>query len=276
MRRWFLCLCLIGLSCGADAADFGAPPLRGSYGPEARPYGRWSGLYGGGQIGYGTAEMDFTGAFNGVNIFDSSTAFTSALGSVSSWAAFGSDRPAAISYGAFVGFNSQWEDAVLGVEVNYNHTSLKGQSSDSRCYSEFADPQCSGPLSVSGTDYNATVNATASARLTDYATFRARAGWAYGNIMPYAMAGVALGRVETTRTATATATEVSGGPGQLSAAQSVASTRYPWGFMAGAGIEFLLLPNVFVRAEYEFVRLENVTNIDLDLNTVRFGAGVRF
>jgi outer membrane immunogenic protein len=275
MRRWFVSLCLLGLSPAAYAADFGTPRAPSAFGPPAPFHGRWSGLYGGGQIGYGTARMDFRNAFDSSNIFDSTDPFTGPLGSVSDWAVFGSDKPSAVSYGAFIGFNSQWEDAVIGVEFNYNHTSLKGSASDSICYHE-TDPACGLPRTLGDSnDYNVTINAAASAHLTDYATFRARAGWAYGDILPYVMVGLAVGRVETVRTATATG-ELVGGGGNFVHTESAANTRYPWGYAAGAGIDFLLWPNVFVRGEYEFVHLNNATNIDLDLHTARVAVGLKF
>jgi outer membrane immunogenic protein len=275
MRRWFFLLLLIVLPSGVDAADYGVPALRGPFVPQAPYYGRWAGFYGGGQVGYGATRMDFGKAFDTVNIFDPSNPFTAPLGSVSTWATFGTDHPAAISYGGFVGYNSQWGDAVLGVEVNYNHTSLRGQSSASQCYSD-TDPLCLTEITLGdNNDYNVTVNATASARITDYATFRARGGWAAGNFMPYAMIGLAVGRVEIARTATATGALVGGG-GDFVAVESSGGTRYPWGYSAGVGIDVLLLPNVFVRAEYEYVTLRSVMSMDLAINAGRIGAGVKF
>jgi hypothetical protein len=38
-------------------------------------------------------------------------------------------------------------------------------------------------------NYDATVSANASIKITDLATFRARGGWSAGNFMPYAFAG---------------------------------------------------------------------------------------
>jgi opacity protein-like surface antigen len=37
----------------------------------------------------------------------------------------------------------------------------------------------------------------------------------------------------------------------------------------------LLTPNVFVRGEYEFIQLPNVKAVNVNVNTVRFGAGVK-
>ena len=274
MRRCFLALCLIGLSSHAVAADLDWP-LRGPARtlPDA-PH--WGGLYVGGQFGYGAGQMDFGNAFNSLDVFSSANTFTAPLGRVSSWATFGTNSPGAINYGGFFGYNSTWEDAVLGVEINYNHFGLRGSATSSRCYSD-TNPQCSSAAIVLGDDnsYDVTVNATAAARVTDYATFRGRAGWAYGSIMPYAMVGLAVGRVETTRFASASGTPTGAGTAFVTT-EGEENTRYVWGVSAGVGVDFMLMSNLFARAEYEFVQLNSVLGKSIEFNTIRVGVGAKF
>jgi opacity protein-like surface antigen len=280
MRRWILSLCLVGLSSGAFAGDLGLPPLRGSsaYDPAAPLYDRWSGFYAGGHFGYGNINADLTDAFDALNVFSSSNSFTAPLGAVSAWAAFGINDKTASSYGGFFGYNSQWDEAVLGVEINYNRTSLRASQTSSRCYSD-VNLQCAPAITLGdGNSYDVAVDATASARIVDYATLRGRAGWAYGNIMPYAMVGLAFGWVETSRTATASGTPtVPPGTGTaFTTIEGEVRTRYAWGFVGGLGVDVLLLPNVFLRAEYEYLDLDSVANIALNVSTVRAGIGVKF
>jgi outer membrane immunogenic protein len=271
MRRWCIAFCLIGLASSASAGEFEMPVLRGStpFIPAPPRYTRWSGFYAGGQFGYSTAHADFTSAFDSLNVFDPSNRFTAPFGSVSSWAALGRTDQDAGSYGGFFGYNAQWEDAILSAEVNYNHSSLSTTASDSQCYSD-TNLQClrNSITLGDGNSYDATVDATATARITDYATFRGRAGWAFRNFMPYAMFGLAVGRVETTRTATATGTPIAAGSAFV-ATEGDARSRYSWGYTVGGGFDFLLLSNVFLRAEYEFIHLNPVADIKLDIGTAR-------
>jgi opacity protein-like surface antigen len=44
----------------------------------------------------------------------------------------------------------------------------------------------------------------------------------------------------------------------------------------GAGLDFALTRNFFVRAEYEYVYFSPVAGLRLDINTVRVGAGIKF
>src|SRR5262249_59405953 len=94
------------------------------------------------------------------------------------------------SYGGFIGYNSQWENVVLGIEANYNHTSFAAVRPGSL------------NLNISpgnGLIYHTTVDGGVSLQLTDYGTLRGRAGYAMGSFMPYLMAGAAFGRVEINR-----------------------------------------------------------------------------
>src|SRR5207237_1748183 len=94
-------------------------------------------------------------------------------------------------------------EVTLGIEANYTHSSLSKSASDSLSRS-FLD-NTGAPTGHEYT-YDATVAASASVKLSDFATFRARAGWVAGDFMPYGFAGVAVGRANITRSATVTAT----------------------------------------------------------------------
>lgn len=278
MRHWFVFLCLIGLTSGAFAADYELPTLRGSstFVPGVPKYARWDGLYVGGQAGYSFTKPDLTDAFDSTNIFDQTNLFSAPLGSVSGWAVFGKTYPRGVSYGGFVGYNAQFDDALVGLEINYNHSSLQGKSTDSRCHSS-TDPNCFGPVTLGDNNaYNATIEATASTRITDFATFRGRGGWVYRDLLAYAMVGVAVARVESLRSATATGAPVNPGPSPFTITETAQRTYYTWGYMAGVGVDYLLTSTIFLRGEYEFVQLNPVADIRLNINTVRGALGIRF
>src|SRR6266436_8271820 len=64
-----------GWATGAWAADYEPsdfPTLRGStpYVPAPTRHMNWGGFYGGGQVGYGASQMDFSKAGRSINAFD--------------------------------------------------------------------------------------------------------------------------------------------------------------------------------------------------------------
>src|SRR6476620_4339498 len=67
MRRLLIAFALFASVSAASADDFDIPglsTLRGSnpYVPGAPTYTRWSGVYAGGMLGYGSTHFDFSGA----------------------------------------------------------------------------------------------------------------------------------------------------------------------------------------------------------------------
>jgi outer membrane immunogenic protein len=68
-------------------------------------------------------------------------------------------------FGGFLGYNGQWDQLVLGVDVGYKYASVLDASVE-----------------------------TARFKLNDYATVRVRAGYAMGQFLPYALVGAAVGR----------------------------------------------------------------------------------
>jgi outer membrane immunogenic protein len=264
-----------------EPSDF--PTLRGSnpYIPATPRHTNWGGFYAGGQVGYGASYMDFSKAGRSINAFDPNVSFTSPFGSVSTWASLDTDTGKAPTYGAFIGYNWQFDDLILGFEANYSHTNLFGTASATRCYASSPSlPNCSAAITLGdGNDYNATVTATASMRITDYATARLRAGWVVDNVLPYAMVGLAVGRAEISRYATATGTPVNP-PGTgtpfTRTEGTFNSAMLTWGYSAGLGADWLILPDVFVRAEYEFVKFMLVSDFRSQIHNGRLGLGVRF
>lgn len=279
MRRCLVVFCLLAFVTPTSAQDFETPTLRGSspFIPAPPQYTPWAGVYAGGQIGLASADMDLRNAFDSVRIFDPGNLFTAPLGSVSGWATFGQKVVRSTSYGAFVGYNTQWSDAIIGIEANYNRSSLFGSSSDSRCQIN-GNPSCSGAVTLGdGNAYNVNSIATASARITDYGTIRMRGAWAYENFLPFGTIGVAVARAEVIRTATANATPVDPLFGTAFVhTETDRQTRFTWGWSASAGVDYLIMPNVFVRGEYEFIQLNPVANVRLSVSTARIGGGLKF
>ena len=91
-----------------------------------------------------------------------------------------------MGFGGFAGYNSQWDDVVLSLELGYNRTSLSAIPT--------AFP-ISRVTSAGNNAYAATLTGSGSMQMLDYATLRARAGWNIGNFLPYVTAGAAVGRM---------------------------------------------------------------------------------
>jgi opacity protein-like surface antigen len=279
MRRLVVALGLITLASSALAADYELPTLRGSspYVPAPPTYTRWTGFYAGGQVGYSAAHTDFSQVPASLTAFDPTIPFTAPFGLVSAWAELGANTSSAASYGAFIGFNTQWDELVLSFEANYNHTSLSTSSSDTRCYNSAVALLCQGNITLGdGNTYTATVVATGAMQVTDYGTFRFRAGWAYENVLPYAMVGIAVGRALTSRFATATGTPTGAGTAFTTTEGHVDTSMLVWGYSAGLGFDWLILPSVFLRGEYEYVSFFKVSTMRTDIHTGRVAAGFRF
>jgi outer membrane immunogenic protein len=295
-RTSALALLAVMLCSTADGADYSSPPplpdysLRGSDTPIARTptFARWEGFYFGGQYGRSFGSADFSsGTSSMVSYILSNTELQNL---VSSWATLPKGSSTAQSYGGFAGYNVQWGEVITGLELNYNHLSYRSGAADSL-----------GPIQVAGANlpdgstvlYNVTVASTASVAIHDILTTRARFGWVYNNLLPYGFAGVAVGRADVARTASVTGTKSTQAPadpvtgivpppvvGPLNLPRNPQSQAqdgmFAWGFTAGLGLEVGLLPNVFLRAEWEFVQFPNISDMRVTMNSVRAGIGVKF
>src|SRR5438128_2523048 len=134
MRRQVVAVALIGFATGAFAADYETdfPTLRGStpYIPAPPRHTNWSGSYAGGQAGFGISGMNL----GRTTVYGPTDPFLAPLPNASTWALFGTDHPKAGNFGAFIGYLAQWDDVVLGVELNYNRTRLFGASSAAQSF----------------------------------------------------------------------------------------------------------------------------------------------
>jgi len=223
-RASVVALALIMLSpVTAAAADLG-DTLRGSLPNFVNPSSaiRWDGVVFGGQLGYANLSADFTDSTSAPGLLPRSSTTNSA------------------TYGAFLGYNTQWDDIILGVDVGYNRPS-------------------SMTLSTSGS------GATGALRLDDYGTLRGRAGYTLGQFLLYGFVGGAVGRMDYAIT-----------PATAASQTASRDNAYSFGVTAGLGIDVAILPNVFLRAEYEYIAFSPVGQIRSSTNTGRVGVGLRF
>jgi outer membrane immunogenic protein len=266
MRCVIACLAVLGFAPQAPAADLGV--LRGSdvYGPGEASYYDWSGFYFGGQVGYANVQADFGGGTSSLvaNMLRNTTLEDEAH--VSEWTVLGSADVRDVNYGGFVGYNSQWENVILGIEANYNRISASVSDSDS----------LRRIVSAGGDIYDVTVTSEAALRITDYGTLRGRAGWVLGRFLPYATLGFAMGRVEATRSASVIAFDAPTGAAYVPLYSTETKAVYAIGYAAGAGIDVAVLPNVFLRAEVEWLQFTNLPDEKANITTGRVAAGMKF
>ena len=119
LRAGLAALALILMApAGAVAADM-PEFLRGSFTPSST---RWDGFYFGGQAGKTFGSADFGNADN--SLVSYMLANTELQSIVSNFTTLPKGSTGSPSYGGFVGYNWQWDDVVLGGELNYNHMSI--------------------------------------------------------------------------------------------------------------------------------------------------------
>lgn len=260
----------------AHAADLGDSWLRGSmpaYG-ESEPTGAWGGFYIGVQGGYSNANVDF-GTANGSQIaYILRNLAVEQERRISGATVLPERDVRGGNYGFLVGYNTQWEDVVLGVELGYTRLNLDATASDSNRF---------WTATTNGYTYNVGLESSAQVKLTDYLTFRGRAGYDLGNFLPYATLGLAVGRADVTRSAnvylcedTTGSTPPACAAGLYGSASERKKDTYALGIAAGVGLDILLTENLFLRGEYEYVRFGSFENVNADLHTVRGAVAAKF
>src|SRR5262249_40157114 len=247
-------------SCPTSAADYelpDLPTLRASspFVPAPPTFTRWSGFYAGGQVGYGDAHVEFS---RSTQQLLQSVLRELALESeqhVSLWKVLGPGGKSGASLGGFVGYNSQWDDIILGVDLTYSKTSFKAVSPviadqsphdsgrqrlrrDGLWFREHENPRLGlGALSrrLGRRQLDALCDSRTRVRPPDI-----------------------------TRSATATGEENPPDPPQTCATDVTPPICVPFtftkgeekrnawlfGWTVGGGLDYLVLPNVFLRAEY--------------------------
>ena len=266
-----------------------APPRR--FVPGSPLYQRWEGVYFGGQVGLTSASIDF--GHGTASLIDYILRNDIVGAHVSGWTTLSKADTNQKTFGGFVGYNSQWDgNLILGVEANYNRVTSGGlgtSASDSMTRLFNDDAQAPAQHHYF---YTATVSSSASAHIVDFATMRARAGFVIDRFLPYAFGGAVVGRVDVMRSATVSynrhdipdsvappAPPITPQPDYNFGPQTRSANKqgvFAYGYTAGLGVDVALLPNVFVRAEWEYVQFFPVEDFKIRLNTGRVGVGIKF
>jgi outer membrane immunogenic protein len=214
----------------AQAAD-PAPMRMPTKAPNmVQPMGSWTGFYIGGNVGYGWGDYgasNATGTIVNTNGGSAPYGFNAVSGNGNG-----------ITAGIQAGYNRQIEQAVLGIEADWQYLDSKASTGNlAIAVPAFIGGNFSGSTSVS-TDW--------------YATFRGRVGYVFGPALLYATGGIAL--AETKLKANATGSIATGvffpiplGPlGSVNASESTVQL----GYAVGGGLEYALGAGWSVKGEY--------------------------
>jgi outer membrane immunogenic protein len=275
LMRWLVCAAALAFAQNAFAADY-TPPPPVTIGPAT--FTRWAGFYFGGQIGYSDAQADFSKASEPLVGYSLRDLELESESMPSSFQVLRNAGANVTGFGGFVGYNSQWQDLILGVEANYTH-------------SPFTIVANSTPISLvvpAGTNTDSVnISATGSLSMTDYGSLRARAGWILGDFLPYAFGGFALGHGSYT-VGTLVSGQQATPPTTLPCVASPTCVNFSfpnstggsgvflYGFSVGGGLDVALTSNFFLRGEFEYVQFAPISNITASISTVRGGAGFKF
>jgi outer membrane immunogenic protein len=271
------CSAVVMASIGsARAADW---PLRGSLEPG---FARWDGWHAGLQAGYANMNTDPGNSTSSLVAFILRNTALQSEFAPSEWTTLAPGTTNSAVYGAFVGYNMQWDNLVLGFDVGYKNPSRLDAGSTESISRRVV-------TSSDNVQHDVTIDANTSLKLVDYATLRARGGYAIGQFLPYAMVGAAVGRFNYSTTVSVSdfltqlplAPSPPGGPLGFAVLTPSTSTAgkdnaFIGGVVAGLGVDWAMTPGLFLRAEWEFIAFASVNGARNNLNTANVGIGLRF
>jgi len=291
MRWVFSTAILLGLASPTLAADLDV--LRGSesvapvvsVGPAT--FTRWSGFYFGGDFSYNFTQGDFSRATQPLLAFSLRNLTLEEEVQPSTIPVLGNGAANAFGGGGFLGYNTQWQDLIIGVEANYTHTNLNATATSSPLAGTSTSP--SRVFSAGAASYNVALFGTGNLHLTDYGEARARAGYVVGNLLPYGFVGVVVGQASYSVTTLANVAQSTmstpvfpcidnGSTCQNFAFSNSAgqSNALLYGFSVGGGLDWALTQNIFVRGEFELVEFAPISSILVYIVSARAGAGFKF
>lgn len=298
MRRFLLAAVMCAASmAAAQAADMpDLPILRGPVGLSSTSV-NWNGFYAGGEASYNSSTMDFTKAADSLKAFMFRNSVLA--DPTASWVLLKSNTAQTWGASAFVGYNFQHQDIVLSVEANYRYLNNLESSSSSSMSRAIANPTGENPPAGHTHTYNVTLTGSAAAQVKDIVTFRGRAGWAWDNFLPYGFLGVAVGRMDISRTVTSSGTLnddydvtvpvlVNGTVVNITQHRTDVfslptlsegehkTNNFVFGSAAGIGFDYMLYCNLFLRAEYENVTFLTVKDTKIYVNSAHVGIGYKF
>jgi outer membrane immunogenic protein len=283
MRQLLAVVITCGFVSAAQAADM-PDFLRGTLPASTAPTRNWDGWYAGGQVGYAWTNTDYGKTV--VSMTNDLFRNTTLQDPTSQLTLLGRANGRSPGFGAFVGRNFQYDDIVLGVEANYNYFSSLGTSTAASIGPiQVPEPTLVLPPGATAAD-GVSLNGNAALQVKDEITFRGRAGWATGDFLPYIFGGLAVGRMDVTRTVSSSVTRTinlaDGTSQNFQLPQFTLTTtdgrsnNFVAGWTAGLGMEYMLWGNVFLRGEWEYIKFMSIKDTVVTQNSVHAGIGYKF
>jgi outer membrane immunogenic protein len=274
MRKVLLAAVMFGAVSAAHAADLpDLPILRGGFSDGVPARVNWQGFYIGGQAGYGSSDENFNGSTSNMVAALIANNVIQEMG-VAQWnLSLGKQSARNSGFGGFGGYNSQWDDVVVGLEASYLHGSFGGTATATE------GPLVSGAALSDGFFHTVTATSTSAISISDMATFRGRAGYAWGCFLPYMFGGFALGNADISRSVlikdSSSLTALGPRTPRLDlSSDDAVHNHLIYGYTAGLGVDVNLIGGLFLRAEWEYIRF--TSTVDTNINTVRAGLGYKF
>jgi outer membrane immunogenic protein len=235
---------LAGSAVAADLPSRAPPPV---YLPPA-PIFTWTGIYVGGQIGYGWGNVNSN---YGNNFGDYASLSYSTQGVIG---------------GAHVGYNLQLNQFVIGLEGDVDGTSL------SKSYNRFVP---FGGGFAYAAPYGGSVSFNTSHNIEG--SIRGRVGYAWDRVLIYATGGVAFGGFNSSvcgnfpgGVVVTSPNGFTGAFGAFGGCSSASTTRVGW--TVGGGLEYAVTNNWSIRAEYRYTDFGKPTQYASSWTDPAFGA----
>ncbi|HRJ70076.1 MAG TPA: outer membrane beta-barrel protein [Beijerinckiaceae bacterium] len=268
-----------------QAADY----LRGSISAEAPKSASttidWSGAYFGVQAAANNAYINQATLANRVGAV--SFPNTGVTTTASNLIAFGRTHDIGIGAGGFIGYNTQWDDVIIGMELDYTRGGVRARSTS---------PTVSRPISDTGSTtraWDTTLGAQATTVVNDMTTLKLRVGAAFDRFLPYVSGGVAIGRISSRATSTGSTLYYEVQPildpvtsaiigyntinlwPRVNAAGSIKDDGWRWGYNFGAGVDVALTDNFFLRGGWEYSQF-GAGQVRTAINAFKGGAAIKF
>ncbi len=164
-----------------------------------------------------------------------------------------STSPKGWLFGGQIGHNWQFNQMVVGAELDVDWAGLKDTSSGTFL----------NAITIGGDAAQQRGTATLESKMNWVATLRGRLGYDLGTLLPFVTGGVALSRQQSTVTLAWSNFDIGGGlPGVLvsSFSNSTNVSDTLWGYAVGGGLDWAIAPHWVLRGEYLFLGFEKKTH----------------
>lgn len=270
---------------GADAADYLRGPISSEAPAPAPTTIDWSGTY----VGLHAAANNAMVNQSTVSTRLAAASFpnTGVSTTAGNLLAFGRTHETGFGFGGFLGYNTQWDDVILGAEVDYTRGGISATSTSPSVYRPLAD----GTSTTRAWD--TTIGGQARTVVHDLTTFKVRVGAAFDRFLPFVSAGVAIGRLSTRATSTGSTqfyelqpvldpvtaqiigyTRINLQP-VYAANGNIKDDGWRWGYNIGAGVDVAVTDNFFLRGGWEYTQF-GTGSVRTAIHAFKGGAAVKF